>query len=167
MMNNRIDYHPIIWGNSAWKFLHTVADGYPDFPTEDDKKYYTNFFKSLEYTLPCNDCRKNYGIHLKETPIENYLKTSYTLSEWVSIMHNKVNLMLGKKMQIHEKTRRNRVVHNNKINNGKACCGQQKGLMTEEQRIKNIEDLEKSIRAKKTFFEKVKEKKNKRKAHRQ
>ena len=162
------DYDPRIWGMHGWKFLYSIADGYPDNPTEKDKNHYSTLFKMLEYTLPCKECRENFSLHIKETPIKNYLKSSYSLSEWVTIIHNKVNLMLGRKLIIHEKTRQQRVKHNLVLTSGKRCCGAQKGrnTMSEVQRQQNIEALQKRERAKKTLYQIVKENKKKRKRKR-
>ena len=37
---------PKIWGPPGWLFLHTITFNYPTNPTEEDKKYYKNFFYS-------------------------------------------------------------------------------------------------------------------------
>ena len=163
------DYDPRIWGAHAWKFLYSVADGFPDSPTSEDKEHYKTLYHSLQYTLPCKQCRDNYILHIKETPIDNYLKNSYSLAEWVTIIHNKTNLMLNKKLIVHEKARKQRYKHNLMLTNGRPCCGKGKGKNTqisELQRQKNIEALQKRERAKKTMFELVKKNREKRKRKR-
>jgi hypothetical protein len=85
------------WGPSAWSFIHYVALGYPDNPTENDKDNYKNFYYSLQYTLPCPKCAKNYQRHLKDIPIEEALGNSSELFKWTIDIHNEVNKELGKR----------------------------------------------------------------------
>lgn len=85
------------WGPSAWSFIHYVALGYPDNPTENDKDNYKNFYYSLQNTLPCPKCAKNYQRHLKDIPIEEALSNSEELFKWTIDIHNEVNKELGKR----------------------------------------------------------------------
>lgn len=157
------DYLPKLWGRPAWIFLKYIAMGFPNNPSDKIKEQYANLFNSLQYTLPCQECRNNYSIHIEETPVENYLKNPLTLHEWVVIMENKVNLMIDRPLINHEKTYQQKFKHNFNLTQGKSCCNQKAKGMTEEQRRKNIEDLQRNVRARKSLFKKSKELKEKRK----
>jgi len=86
------------WGNGAWVFLHSITLTYPNDPTENDKKMYKNFFESLGYLLPCNECSNHYNNYIKLNPINsNVLKDKLSLSIWLYNVHNNVNDILNKK----------------------------------------------------------------------
>ena len=48
------------WGPGGWDFLHSITFNYPLNPTDSDKKYYSDFFKSIGNMLPCKYCRMNF-----------------------------------------------------------------------------------------------------------
>ena len=89
---------PSVWGPPLWKTIHFVALGYPDVPSETDVRNFKRFFESLEHVIPCAvPCAVNYGRHLKEIPIEPYLRMGRTaLFEWTITLHNIVNAENGK-----------------------------------------------------------------------
>lgn len=147
-----VDYNPSLWGNSAWTFFEYTALGYPDHPTEQDKTHYKQLFSSLEFTIPCKECRMNYSIHILETPIDNYLSNSYSLYEWVVIMQNKVNRLLNKPIKDHEKNRSSQFKKNLEGTHKKCCGG------VSNKRIKELKDLRTKIRSKKNLLSQVKEK---------
>ena len=59
---------PSIWGKHGWKFIHFVAQGYPDKPSQEQKLQYKNFFNSIQYVLPCSFCRDHYTQNLINNP---------------------------------------------------------------------------------------------------
>ena len=79
------------WGPDGWKLLHSITVKYPDNPTKKDKKIYTLFFKSIAYVLPCIYCRISFKKYIREVPIHNFLDNKKKLSEWLYLIHNKVN----------------------------------------------------------------------------
>jgi len=85
------------WGSNGWDFLHTITFNYPIKPSIDDKKNYKNLFSSLNNTLPCIYCQQSFTIYSEYIPIDNYLEDRNGLSYWLYIIHNLVNLKLGKK----------------------------------------------------------------------
>ena len=88
---------PNIWGPHGWNFLHYVSLGYPQEPTENDKRYYKDFYTSLQNVLPCATCQGNYKKNLSELPIDNALQSRDTLVKWVIDIHNKVNKETNKR----------------------------------------------------------------------
>ena len=85
-----------IWGPYFWFTLHTVTLAYPDKPNYQDKRHYHDFFLSLQNVLPCLTCRQHYKQHLQEFPVSSHLDNRESLVKWCFILHNKVNLSLGK-----------------------------------------------------------------------
>ena len=88
---------PNIWGPHGWKFMHYVSLGYPQQPTENDKRNYKDFYTSLQYVVPCATCQGNYKKNLSELPIDNALQSRDSLVKWVIDVHNKVNKETNKR----------------------------------------------------------------------
>lgn len=101
-INMKQSIKPKIWGPHGWKFLHYVSLGYPNNPSEEDKRNYKNFYTSLQHILPCAKCANNYSHNLKKYPIDNHLGSRDTLVRWVIDIHNQVNNELNKKEYTYE-----------------------------------------------------------------
>lgn len=90
---------PDIWGNYGWNFFHLVTMGYPENPTELQKRQYYDYFHALQYVLPCLKCQYNMGDHLKKYPLTDEVLSSRTnLVKWGIDLHNVVNYYTGKSM---------------------------------------------------------------------
>lgn len=90
-----------IWGPPLWFVIHTISFNYPVNPTEEEKKNYKDFVYNLRNILPCKYCRINLTNNLKESPIrEDDLKNRETFSRYIYNLHNIINKMLGKKVNI-------------------------------------------------------------------
>lgn len=86
-----------VWGPSLWHSLHTISFNYPVNPTDNDKRRYRNFMKSLVYVLPCRYCRDNLKKNYKTYPIKmEDMKDRNSFSRYVYNLHEIVNKMLGK-----------------------------------------------------------------------
>ena len=88
---------PNIWGPGAWTFLHSITLNYPNHPTLNQKKIYSDFFNLLGKVLPCMKCQYNYQEHLKNYPINFHLDSKEKLSRWLVKIHNMTNKETGKK----------------------------------------------------------------------
>jgi hypothetical protein len=98
-----------IWGPALWHSLHTISFNYPVNPTEEQKKDYYYFFKSLKNILPCKYCRDNYANNLKNHPLTlEVLANRYNFSKWLYDFHEIVNTNLGKKSGLTYEDVRNR-----------------------------------------------------------
>ena len=87
----------VLGGPPLWHVLHTISFNYPVNPNNDQKKRYYNFFKGLQYILPCGKCRKNLVSNFKKTKFSKEVYVSRDkLSKWVYDLHNHINYMLGK-----------------------------------------------------------------------
>lgn len=91
-----------VWGPVGWKFLHSVAHGYPESPSDFDRERgvpigttaasYERFFVLLGSVLPCKHCRDSYLQYVSESPVRAASRSS--LTEWLWGIHNKVNKKL-------------------------------------------------------------------------
>ena len=91
---------PDIWGPHGWKFIHYITLGYPNNPTEQDKKKYYNFFMDLSNVIPCGICGNHFKQHLDITPLnDEALKDKESLMTWGIMMHNHVNAKNNKKIK--------------------------------------------------------------------
>ena len=108
-------YGPDVWGPHGWKFIHFITMGYPDNPSEEDKKMYKNFFEMLGYVIPCRICGDHYKGHIKKHPIDNdILKNKESLMTWGVDIHNIVNKNNGKKIYSVEEGIAD-IIKNNKV----------------------------------------------------
>lgn len=89
--------NPKIWGKYVWVSIHIIALGYPDKPSNEDKKNYKEYFLNLWKVLPCYKCSINYLRHLEELPIDNALVDNMSLFKWTVDIHNIVNKETGKR----------------------------------------------------------------------
>lgn len=88
---------PNIWGPHLWKALHMISVGYPNEPSDEQKKNYRRFFETLHQIIPCSICSNNYKRHLIDIPItDEVMKNKQTLAKWVIDVHNLVNQEHGK-----------------------------------------------------------------------
>jgi len=94
--------NPKLWGPSGWKFLHYIALGYPNSPTDEQKKNYYIFFQNLQNVLPCEKCSVNFKENLKKYPLEESLENTDSLFRWTIDIHNEVNKETGKRIYSYE-----------------------------------------------------------------
>jgi hypothetical protein len=95
---------PSIWGKHGWKFIHFVAQGYPNEPSQEQKLHYKNFLNSIKYILPCNLCRDHYTQNLINNPIDDtVLRNKNSFLDWTVKLHNIVNMQTGKEIIPHNK----------------------------------------------------------------
>lgn len=90
---------PYIWGKYLWTSIHYISLGYSQYPTNDEKIEYKDFFENLFKVLPCYACSQNYKEHLIKLPItDEVLKNTKSLFKWTVDLHNLVNKNLDKKI---------------------------------------------------------------------
>jgi hypothetical protein len=101
-----------IWGPPMWHTLHTISFNYPVNPTKEDKENYYNYFKSIQYILPCGKCRDNYRANLKKLGFgKKHFADREALSKFVYKLHETVNKHLGKKSGLTYSQVRERYEH--------------------------------------------------------
>ena len=140
-MKSATNYNPILWGKCGWEFLHYVSLGYSNKPTDEDKTHYKNFMLELGHVLPCVECRENFKKHNIKYPIDEYLKNSNSLFNWIIKIQNEINYQnhmnkSKKKKQIDSKLMKKYYVNENRRLEMKNCCGLE---ATRERLLKKIE----------------------------
>jgi hypothetical protein len=80
-----------LWGPPLWFSLHTICVNYPESPSYMEKRNHYDFFKNLQYILPCETCKSHYRNNFKKYPIENFLDNKRLLVKWINLMHNAAN----------------------------------------------------------------------------
>ena len=91
---------PLIWGPSAWLFIHSITLSYPEKPSVEYQTNMKNFIHSLSYLLPCEECKYNYSKKLKKLNINNIVKNKSDLIKMFINIHNEVNIQTNKKIFI-------------------------------------------------------------------
>jgi hypothetical protein len=86
---------PLFWGFAGWFFIHAIALGYPNDPTDDHKRVYSAFFGLIPSILPCPICGKHFSENMAKNPIR--LGSKMELFAWTVEMHNFVNESKGRK----------------------------------------------------------------------
>jgi hypothetical protein len=109
---------PDKWGVHGWKFIHHIALGYPNTPSNNDKTNYKHFFNLLGNVLPCSICSNHYNEHLLIYPLtDEVLSNKLNLINWTIDMHNEVNKQNGKKIYSYNEALL--LIKNNYENNNK------------------------------------------------
>ena len=101
-----------VWGPPMWHILHTISFNFPINPTEEQKKYYYNFYVNLQNIIPCKYCRENLANNFIKLPLNiDVFKSRDTLSRYVYALHEIINTMLGKKSGLCYEDIRERYEH--------------------------------------------------------
>jgi hypothetical protein len=87
---------PEVWGPIFWATFHLTSMAYPDKPTYTEKRAAKEFFNSMAHLLPCPVCREHFKEILTAMPVDSWLDDRRSLTEWVWMLHNRVNARLGK-----------------------------------------------------------------------
>jgi hypothetical protein len=90
-------YDPDVWGPHYWFVLFTVALTYPISPDDTTKKKYYNFIQNLPVFIPDEVSSKTFSEMLNKYPVSPYLDSRESMISWVHFIHNRLNVMLGKK----------------------------------------------------------------------
>jgi len=100
-MNENNGFSSNIFGPPLWLFLHIISFNYPINPTIDDKNNYRNFIINLQNVLPCKTCRENLTKNFKQLPLTmKDMESRETFSKYIYNLHNVINKMLHKRIQI-------------------------------------------------------------------
>ena len=101
-----------VWGPSMWHVLHSMSFNYPVQPHIEDKHRYRDFIYSLQWTLPCGKCRKNFKMNLQKLPLRmKHMASRATFSRYVYDLHELVNTMLNKQSGLTYEMARERYEH--------------------------------------------------------
>lgn len=96
-MQNRRNLDPKIWGEWFWMSMYSVSYSYPSNPSSKEIMSAKEYFLSLQFLLPCGDCRDEYKKIVKQIQLQHHLLSRGDLLSWVNKVHNAVNASLGVK----------------------------------------------------------------------
>lgn len=105
----RINLKPSMWGNTAWMFLYTLAWGYPNNPTPEEKRSALQMFYSMRDMLPCEKCRFNFQAKLKGplgVQLQDAVSCSGKLFRFVYDLESAVAHTNGKEIPSFEEVQR-------------------------------------------------------------
>jgi hypothetical protein len=81
---SRKNFDPKVWGPPAWRFIEFVVASYPDEVTEYDQGWMTEFLVAIAEALPCESCRDNYATWMSLKPLDGYIGTRESVTEWLA-----------------------------------------------------------------------------------
>jgi hypothetical protein len=74
----------------TWYIMHAFSFCYPDNPTLEEQQKAYQFYESIGYMFPCDNCKRHYlQMFYKELPFVCH--TREALSQWVVNIHNTCN----------------------------------------------------------------------------
>lgn len=79
----RQDLDPKVWGPVAWAFLDSVVLSYPEMANYEDQLWITDFFTNLSDALPCEKCRMNFKIYIRQNPLQQNVMGRETIARWL------------------------------------------------------------------------------------
>ena len=86
-----------VWGPHYWFFLHTIAHSYPDHPNAVTKRKYYDLINNMPLFIPDSKIGNRFAEMLDKYPVSPYLDCRESFIRWVHFIHNRINLLLGKK----------------------------------------------------------------------
>ena len=92
-----MELDPTIWGPHYWFVLHTIALCYPLTPNAVTKKKYYDFIQNLPLMIPVERMGNRFSEMLDKYPVTPYLDSRESFMKWMHFIHNKYNLLEGKK----------------------------------------------------------------------
>jgi len=81
-------------GRAGWSLLHTMAAHYPENPDSSTQETFSRFIHSFARVFPCKSCAYHFRKSIAKEPPK--VESRESLSNWVCVMHNKVNKVLQK-----------------------------------------------------------------------
>ena len=86
-----------IWGPHFWFVLTTIAISYPIKPNNITKKKYYEFIQNLPLFIPDERIGNKFSKLLDKYPVTPYLDSREMFTRWIHFIHNRINVILGKK----------------------------------------------------------------------
>lgn len=81
---------PAAWGPSAWRTVHTLAQAVDEAGTREAEDAFSDLMTGLSLCLPCRYCRTSFQHFL------GAMQPARPHAHWAWVLHNAVNLKLGK-----------------------------------------------------------------------
>ena len=90
-------FDPSVWGPHYWFFIHTIAESYPMNPNDVTKRKYYDFIQNIPLFIPVQKMGDEFSKMLDKYPVTPYLDNRESFVKWTHFIHNKYNVLLGKK----------------------------------------------------------------------
>lgn len=81
-------------GRATWTFLHTMAAYYPEKASYEMQEDTNRFLYQFSRIYPCEYCAQHLQNTMQQLPPRT--ESQQALSQWLCLMHNEVNKLLGK-----------------------------------------------------------------------
>jgi hypothetical protein len=94
---SNVQFDQTVWGPHYWFFLNTVAESYPTHPNAVTKRKYYDLIQNMPLFIPVPEMGDTFAEMLDKHPVTPYLDCRESFVRWVHFIHNKFNVMLGKK----------------------------------------------------------------------
>ena len=94
---SNVHFDQTVWGPHYWFFLNTVAESYPTHPNAVTKRKYYDLIQNMPLFIPVPEMGDTFAEMLDKYPVSPYLDCRESFVRWVHFIHNKFNVMLGKK----------------------------------------------------------------------
>lgn len=85
-----------VWGPSAWRLMHTIAQHYPESADTSTQDAMRTFLSSLQDLLPCTECKQHLRSYLQANPMTDAVQTRSGVQGYLVDLHNDVNRRLNK-----------------------------------------------------------------------
>lgn len=95
-LSGKSNINPQLWGPYFWETIHFTAYGYPENPTDLDKKTYRDFYDNMMKILPCDKCTQSAQTLFEKINIDDFLDSKNNLIKWTYLFHKGVNDKLDK-----------------------------------------------------------------------
>jgi hypothetical protein len=86
-----------VWGPHYWFVIFTIGMTYPTKPNNISKKKYYEFIQNLPLFIPNSDISEKFGKLIDKYPVTPYLDSRDMFLRWIHFIHNRINIILGKK----------------------------------------------------------------------
>lgn len=106
--NRKPSNDPSVWGPSAWKFFHIVAEHYPSVASPLVQERTKGFIRSLPFILPCADCSSHAFGYIQDAEnrgLDRVVSGRDELAKFFIDFHNFVNKRHGKKIYNYDEAR--------------------------------------------------------------
>jgi Erv1 / Alr family len=94
---SNVQFDQTVWGPHYWFFLNTVAESYPTHPNAVTKRKYYDLIQNMPLFIPVPEMGDTFAEMLDKYPVTPYLDCRESFVRWIHFIHNKYNVMLGKK----------------------------------------------------------------------
>lgn len=92
-----VQFDQTVWGPHYWFFLNTIAESYPTYPNAVTKRKYYDLIQNMPLFIPVPEMGDTFSEMLDKYPVTPYLDCRESFVRWIHFIHNKFNVMLGKK----------------------------------------------------------------------